>query len=1097
MVGEEDGVKATNQKLPAEERSKVVPIRVEDTHMPTGQPDEREGAMATQQDMTSEQNQKTVPTIAEPLVGRDNTACTSPPLVDSLPHTNLDKETSPSAADGLRGEMDLAFGDHGQLDDPEQQHRLSGTSHKLSANSPVVPDVEENTATGVSAPQSPTVLVDHSRNASGPNGPEIFIDQPSDLEKVLETSQRDKNPRPWDVAHDESTEYTRPSSMGSDLYGAPTRSASPESANRVVDIRASSDAPTTSEVAAIVTEAQESTAQAPSDVLESEDSTSKRSSAVSNYLATTTVYEELKSDSKPNSGPNDINVLLISDDLSRSSTNEVSPSGLGFEPRTLQESSPSEVIRQNSAKSVLSPTKTASPPPPRRRAPKPPMPPTLTPVLSSPSSQLPATPTSATTASDLSSLSSPSQRDSSTFNTASTVSSEFPEVNTAASIQYSNTTTAATSLDIAATASVREQGQIRLRSLQSELAAAKARGDSKSQEDAIQRSIEVIWRSYLTPPTEPLAETSSPVTKSQNPKLKNRASILRLPSMGPSSKAISLGNAAAAGNVAKIATLLEEKANVNSTSIESKTPLMRAAINGHIKCLEVLKAFGADELAVDKAGSTALHHAVVSNNIAAVKWLLDSYPPPRPDVLRHRSSILLRATDAAKWGRTQKNLREASDTTGSKPLHVAVEKDLGGVVKILLAAGVDIEAKNNHGRTPLHQAIITSRRDSFDTLLRNGARIDALDGGSLSPLHWAARCGQILMIETLLGKGAARWDFDYAGNLPIHQAAWEGQLPALEALLTERADLDRVTKFGETLLHISALRNHQNVAEYLLRNMVDINPWAARDALWSHGPYAKLIGSSLTPLHYACCFGHFEIAYLLLDKEAYVNAPTPDGYTPLMMAVETGNTDMVSLLHNRGAKVNASLPGTMMTALHMASKRGDMDSVRELCRAGADWKARAGKEPYGKTPAQEADLCTDKVKRQEVRDYFATIRTNDYNKRRYNSAVEVNARATRAALAPAPQPVNYAPWGQLSNYAAQPSPIQTYPIQHTQSAPASQWTNGGAYMDELMRPPAGHPQYFDPTAYETQVDSPPPYQPGTSMSARLASQPPVHRPKYS
>ncbi len=1105
LINEDNDTKASERDLATEPVPKTVPARSgspRDIGSAGGQLDGREGAEATEQGIATGKSHEMTPTIAESLGDSENTAHAPPPLVESVPRKIEDREPSPSAADGLRGEMDLAFRVKAQPDDHQRSSSLSSASPKLSTNNLVqTPNFKKDLGAQASSPRSPTGTGAHSRSLSGQTGPTSLFNHAADGHSLHDQPQPKDSPPIDFLAPVESIGGIQPSYPDSDLYSATTRSASPTSVNRDAESSAHSDAPATLRKFATANRAEESVAESPEETTELKDSNSKRSSAVSNYLATNTVFEVLNQDSRPQLSPKRDPISSYPIDLAQNPLEKVISSGLGLEPQITQEPPLSEIIRQNPSTATSSPAKYDMPPLPRRRPPVPPTPPIIAPAMPPPSSPPPPTPTSAITRSDHSSLASPSQRDSSTFNTVSTASSsEFPEVNTAASIQYSNAPTAATSLEIAASASVREQGQIKLRNLQSELAAAKARGDSNSQEQAIQKSIQVIWRTYLEPPTEPPVEVSSPATKSPSPKLRNRASILRLPSINSSSKGISLGNAAAAGDVTTVANLLGDKANINSASQEFKTPLMRAAINGHIDCLAVLKEFGADEFAVDKAGSTVLHHAVVSNNIAVVKWLIDSYPPPPPEPLRHRSSILLRATDVTKWGRAQKNLREASDSGGSKPLHVAVEKDKGGMVGTLLAADVDIEAKNNYGRTPLHQAIITNRKDSFDTLLRNGAKIDALDGGLLSPLHWAARCGQVAMVEALLEKGASRWIYDYAGNLPIHQAAWEGQLPALEAILTERTDLNRVTKFGETLLHISAFRNHQKMAEYLLKNTVDVNPWTTRDTSWNHGPYAKLIGTSLTPLHYACCLGHFEMAYLLLDHEAYVNAPTPDGYTPLMMAVEAGNTDMVSLLHRRGAKVNASLPGNMMTALHMASKRGDIDTVRELCRAGADWKALAGKDSYKRTPASEAELCTDKAKKTAVREYFATIRTNELNKHRYNAAIgpgfgqqqSSTARTTQAALTPAPQPNSYMPRGQQPTQTMQP-----YPLQQTQSAPGSQWANPGTYLGGIMRPPVGHTQYFDPMAYEAHIDSPPPYQPTSAMSARLAAQPPVHRPNYS
>lgn len=68
-----------------------------------------------------------------------------------------------------------------------------------------------------------------------------------------------------------------------------------------------------------------------------------------------------------------------------------------------------------------------------------------------------------------------------------------------------------------------------------------------------------------------------------------------------------------------------------------------------------------------------------------------------------------------------------------------------------------------------------------------------------------------------------------------------------------------------------------SIDESPLTKVVDFNPWAAPgyDVLQvvSH---TRIRGSFMTPLHYACCIRDLEMAVLLLDREALVNAPTPE-----------------------------------------------------------------------------------------------------------------------------------------------------------------------------------------------------------------------------
>ena len=1070
----------------------------------------------------------------------------SPPT-EQMTLGSSDGTTSESAIDGLRGEMDLAFGDKSSssfVDEGSKAPKV--TDHMTEKVYHSEPENDEYTPTppqSFSEPRNESIAIygnavpcDPSRVNAGSEKTNDQLEDATGVDAGTTTPSQD--------------EIIEQPSRYSDLYSVTTKASSSHSVHNEAEAAQDGDIAQQSN-----SKDDGSSANALDDKAEAtrdEDAATKRSSAVSDYLATTTVYEQLSrrqsqlADHHEENPGGEVDTveqpvnqeqprlskdgeqgikegqLTRSNDAQHSGIDAEAPSGLGLTLSPMHDGNANERRLSIPRKPVSEIPKPMAPPPaPRSRPPIPATPPILS-TLSSPSTQHPPTPSSERTGTG-----SPSQRDSSTFGTATTVSSadpteansmvssEFPEVNTAESINYSNST-AATSMGIAPPLSLREQGQLELRNLQSQLAAAKARGDDKSKEAAIQKSMEVIWRTHLTPPSD---GPDKPSSKARSPSLKNRASMMRLPSINSSAKNTNLGNAAGAGDVIAVTKFINDRISVNSTSEESKTPLMRAAINGHVTVMEVLRTFGADEFAVDRRGATALHLAVAANNISAVKWLLANYPPPPPpEASKHRSSIFVRATEVAKWGRSHKSLREASDAAGNKPLHVAVHTDMGGMVKTLLAGGADVEAKDNWGRTPLILAVMSGRQDSFETLIRSGAKLDAVDGEFKSALHWAASQGDIPMITGLLEKGVPQWEYDNAGNLPIHEAAEEGHLTAVEALILEPSDLSRLTRTGESLLHIACLRGHQQIAEHLCKNKisVDINHWAARAPLWNSAPRSKLLGSSLTPLHYACCLGNFGLAFLLLDNDALINASTPDGYTPLMMAVEAGSTDTVSLLHRRGAKLNASLPGSMLTALHMAARKGDIESVRELCRAGANWRAIAGSSSNPKTPAQEAELCIDKTKRQLVREYFAVVRANELAKNRVTVASGPHfgpsqttpnpAYRAQTTLAPAQGPISYAPWAHNQDLNAATRPITQ--LQHSMSAPQpphfamqNQWAVNAAsqpYMDDLMRAPIGQPQYFDPAAYETQVEeSPPPYQPGSmGLNSRLAARAPVYRPKY-
>ena len=88
---------------------------------------------------------------------------------------------------------------------------------------------------------------------------------------------------------------------------------------------------------------------------------------------------------------------------------------------------------------------------------------------------------------------------------------------------------------------------------------------------------------------------------------------------------------------------------------------------------------------------------------------------------------------------------------------------------------------------------------------------------------------------------------------------------------------------GETPLMLAALNNKMDLAKLLILRGADVNQpgWA--------------------PLHYAATKGHIEMMRLLIDNSAYLDAESPNGTTPLMMAAHYGTPMAVKLLLEEGA----------------------------------------------------------------------------------------------------------------------------------------------------------------------------------------------------
>jgi len=106
-----------------------------------------------------------------------------------------------------------------------------------------------------------------------------------------------------------------------------------------------------------------------------------------------------------------------------------------------------------------------------------------------------------------------------------------------------------------------------------------------------------------------------------------------------------------------------------------------------------------------------------------------------------------------------------------------------------------------------------------------------------------------------------------------------------------------------------------------------------------------------TPLHYAASGGHIAVIEFLLENSAYIDAESPNGTTPLMMAAMYGSPEAVKVLIQAGADLNVKNQMDM-TALDFAV-RGNRQNAKELLETGLQRQAlRATKVP--RTGAAEA-----------------------------------------------------------------------------------------------------------------------------------------------
>jgi len=118
----------------------------------------------------------------------------------------------------------------------------------------------------------------------------------------------------------------------------------------------------------------------------------------------------------------------------------------------------------------------------------------------------------------------------------------------------------------------------------------------------------------------------------------------------------------------------------------------------------------------------------------------------------------------------------------------------------------------------------------------------------------------------------------------------------------------------ESPLMLAALRGQLDLVKKLVERDADVNK------------------TGWTPLHYAATGGHVPVIEFLLEHSAYIDAESPNGTTPLMMAAMYGSPESVKHLIQAGADLQIK-NGANMTALDFA-QRGNRPNNIELMQEG-------------------------------------------------------------------------------------------------------------------------------------------------------------------
>jgi len=298
----------------------------------------------------------------------------------------------------------------------------------------------------------------------------------------------------------------------------------------------------------------------------------------------------------------------------------------------------------------------------------------------------------------------------------------------------------------------------------------------------------------------------------------------------------------------------------------------------------------------------------------------------------------------------------ASLANGAAALQWVVHAQDLETARVLLEAGANPNLPSFYGTLPLHLAVVNGDLAMTRLLLEAGANPSLEDASGETPLFVAARLDEADIAAVLLERGAAadRRQSTDREQTPLFAAAREGSVATARLLIEHGADVNARTAAGAT-------------PEFRLPSSSTGSKGAGiiRGGWPEHGVRSAVPGAK-SPLLYATRHGDLEMVQLLVESGADIEAADANGVTPLLNAILNSSAGSVrsgtehfaaaQYLIARGAEINAAdwygqtplyaavdvrnLELRYLGRIYDIDRAAALELIRTLLARGADPNAR-------------------------------------------------------------------------------------------------------------------------------------------------------------
>lgn len=354
-------------------------------------------------------------------------------------------------------------------------------------------------------------------------------------------------------------------------------------------------------------------------------------------------------------------------------------------------------------------------------------------------------------------------------------------------------------------------------------------------------------------------------------------------------------------------------------NIVFESPIFQWAYEGNAEILTLT-----DFSATDRFGLTLLHYAL--RNIDFVQHIITQAP----------------------W------LIDQRDQQHCTPFMMAAANGQLAVLKLLRAAGADVQAVDNEGNNALHLAAVAGEIATLTWLVTEaGLALESQNLYYLTPYLWAAQVGQIDVLKALKELGLNTQTPHQRTNNALHLAILgAGDIPTIQWLIAESDVSDIKAGFVSAARHGQlavlqalqesgvSLKEEELQAQHILHEVTAL-PILTTYAWYQAGSESKLQDYVNWIDEFAIDLGYVAtLKWLVYDLKLSLESRESEFQkTPFLSAIDSGCLALLQALQAFGADIQVvDVQGN--NALHLAIEAKNLVIMKWLIKAGIALECR-------------------------------------------------------------------------------------------------------------------------------------------------------------